>query len=383
MAYNPRMTGFAAIIVAGGQGLRAGTARPKQWETLLGRRVIDWSVAAFMQHSGLKELIVVLDDPAVVDGFPETAKLVRGGGNRTESVRAGLAAVTLPAEAPVLIHDAARPGLDAATIEALLEALDSHDAAAPSLPVSDALKKRDNGLLVTVPRDRLHRVQTPQAFRLGTIRSALSDTATSFVDDLEAIEAQGGSVALVSGSLRLHKITYKEDFDVLSRLLSPLNSVPRVGKGFDVHAFEPGDHVTLCGVRIPHTAKLQGHSDADAAWHALTDAILGAAALGDIGDHFPPSDPRWKDADSAIFLKEAIRLAEEAGYRLTSCDITIICEAPKVKPHREAMRSSTASLTCLPLDAVSVKATTTEGLGFTGRREGIAAEAVAVLVPLA
>ncbi len=167
----------------------------------------------------------------------------------------------------------------------------------------------------------------------------------------------------------------------MARLLTPALPVPRVGKGFDVHAFEPGDHVTLCGVKIPHTAKLKGHSDADAAWHALTDAILGAVALGDIGDHFPPSDPQWKDADSGLFLKHAQKLAEDVGYTLASCDITVICEAPKVKPHREAMRARTAALLDLPLNAVSVKATTTESLGFTGRREGIAAEAVAVLAP--
>ena len=169
---------------------------------------------------------------------------------------------------------------------------------------------------------------------------------------------------------------------MVARLLSPAPSIPRIGKGFDVHAFEPGDHVTLCGVAIPHDAKLKGHSDADAAWHALTDAILGAVALGDIGDHFPPSDERWKNADSAIFPKESVRLAETEGYAVSSCDITVICEAPKVKPHREAMRVRTAELLGLPLSAVSVKATTTEGLGFTGRREGIAAEAIAVLVPL-
>jgi 2-C-methyl-D-erythritol 4-phosphate cytidylyltransferase/2-C-methyl-D-erythritol 2,4-cyclodiphosphate synthase len=267
-------------------------------------------------------------------------------------------------------------------IDSLVSALSDHDAAAPALPVADALKAQVAGRLSTVPRDGLYRVQTPQAFRLGEIRSAL-EARGSFVDDLEAVEAAGARVTLVPGDPRLHKITYAEDFDLVARLLSPLQSAPRVGKGFDVHAFEPGDHVTLCGVKIPHTAKLKGHSDADAAWHALTDAILGAVALGDIGDHFPPSDPKWKDADSGLFLKHAQMLAEKAGYALSSCDVTVICEAPKVKPHRDAMRVRTAELLGLPLDAVSVKATTTESLGFTGRREGIAAEAVAVLAPLA
>lgn len=374
------MTGFAAIIVAGGKGARTGLNRPKQWEYLLGQRVIDWSVHTFLTHPDLLDLVIVVDDPAIADTFPSTTKVVRGGETRTASVRAGIAALITEDSTPILIHDAARPGLSHPVIDSLVSALSDHDAAAPALPVSDALKSQTEGHLSTVPRDGLYRVQTPQAFRLSTIRAAL-EAPGSFVDDLEAVEAAGARVTLVPGDARLHKITYAEDFDLVARLLTPALPVPRVGKGFDVHAFEPGDHVTLCGVKIPHTAKLKGHSDADAAWHALTDAILGAVALGDIGDHFPPSDPQWKDADSGLFLKHAQKLAEDAGYILASCDITVICEAPKVKPHREAMRARTAELLDLPLSAVSVKATTTEGLGFTGRREGIAAEAVAVLAP--
>jgi 2-C-methyl-D-erythritol 4-phosphate cytidylyltransferase/2-C-methyl-D-erythritol 2,4-cyclodiphosphate synthase len=374
------MTGFAAIIVAGGKGARTGLNRPKQWEYLLGQRVIDWSVRTFLSHPGLLDLVIVVDDPAISSTFPSTTKVVRGGETRTASVRAGIAALITKDSTPVLIHDAARPGLSHPVIDSLVSALSDHDAAAPALPVSDALKSQTEGHLSTVPREGLYRVQTPQAFRLSTIRAAL-EAPGSFVDDLEAVEAAGARVTLVPGDARLHKITYAEDFDLVARLLTPALPVPRVGKGFDVHAFEPGDHVTLCGVKIPHTTKLKGHSDADAAWHALTDAILGAVALGDIGDHFPPSDPQWKDADSGLFLKHAQKLAEDAGYTLASCDITVICEAPKVKPHREAMRARTAELLDLPLSAVSVKATTTESLGFTGRREGIAAEAVAVLAP--
>lgn len=376
------MTGFAAIIVAGGRGARTGLESPKQWEILLGRRVIDWSVDLFLSHPDLLELVVVVDDLTAATSFPSKTKVVCGGGSRTASVRAGIAALTTADSTPVLIHDAARPGVSLSMIDTLVSALTEHDAAAPALPVSDALKSQASGHLSTVPREGLFRVQTPQAFRLSTIRAAL-ETSDSYVDDLEAVEAAGARTTLVPGDARLHKITYAEDFDLLARLLSPALSVPRVGKGFDVHAFEPGDHVTLCGVKIPHTAKLKGHSDADAAWHALTDAILGAAALGDIGDHFPPSDPQWRNADSGIFLKHAQGLAEQAGYTLASCDITVVCEAPKVKPHREAMRVRTAELLGLPLDAVSVKATTTERLGFTGRQEGIAAEAVAVLAPKA
>jgi len=376
------MIGFAAIIVAGGKGSRSGRDRPKQWEPLLGRRVIDWSVVTILSHPAVQKLVVVADEPGAATGFPDRVSLVKGGDTRSASVRAGLAALEFPDDLPVLIHDAARPGLNHGMIDSLVAALKDADGAAPALAVSDALKTQAAGHLATVPRDGLYRVQTPQAFRLSVIRAAL-EAPGSYVDDLEAVEASGAKVTLVPGDPKLHKITYPEDFDLVARLLAPFPATPRVGKGFDVHGFEPGDHVTLCGVKIPHTAKLRGHSDADAAWHALTDAILGAAALGDIGDHFPPSDPQWKNADSGLFLKHAQKLAEDAGYAVASCDITVICEAPKVKPHREAMRARTAELLGLPLDAVSVKATTTEGLGFTGRREGIAAEAVAVLSPKA
>ena len=375
------MERFAAIIVAAGRGARSGRDGPKQWEPLLGKRVIDWSVQAFLTHPRLEQLVVVTDVAPKQAALPDAVVVVAGGETRSASVRAGLQALAVPDDMHVLIHDAARPGLSHKVIDALIEALGAADGAAPALAVSDALKDTRGGTLATVPRDTLRRVQTPQAFRKRSIEAALAGEH-SYVDDLEAVEASGAHVHLVPGDPALHKITYPEDFDLVARLLSPPLSTPRVGKGFDVHGFEPGDHVTLCGVQIPHSAKLQGHSDADAAWHALTDAILGAVALGDIGDHFPPSDPKWKGADSAIFLKEAQQLAAARGFALTSCDITIICEAPKVKPHREAMRQRTADLLGLPLDAVSVKATTTEGLGFTGRREGIAAEAVAVLAPM-
>lgn len=374
------MRNTIAIIVAAGQGRRAETALPKQWQMLNGKPVISWSIEAFISHPQVDEVIVVTsaDIPENVD--LSGVKLAKGGETRTLSVRSGLDAILSPADdTAVLIHDAARPGLTHQIIDELLAALKTSDAAAPALPVQDALKRQNGNALETVSRDALYRVQTPQAFAYGTISKAL-ESATDLVDDLAAVEALGATVALVKGSDRLHKITYAEDFDMVSRLMNSSFAPIRMGSGFDVHAFEPGDHVTLCGVKIPHSARLKGHSDADAAWHALTDAILGAVALGDIGDHFPPSDDRWKDADSGIFLKESQRLALDAGYAIANCDITIICEAPKVKPHREAMRLRTAELLGLPLDAVSVKATTTEGLGFTGRREGIAAEAVVSLV---
>lgn len=374
------MRNTIAIIVAAGQGRRAETALPKQWQMLNGKPVISWSIEAFISHPQVDEVIVVTsaDIPENVD--LSGVKLAKGGETRTLSVRSGLDAILSPADdTAVLIHDAARPGLTHQIIDELLAALKTSDAAAPALPVQDALKRQNGNALETVSRDALYRVQTPQAFAYGTISKAL-ESATDLVDDLAAVEALGATVALVKGSDRLHKITYAEDFDMVSRLMNSSFAPIRMGSGFDVHAFEPGDHVTLCGVKIPHSARLKGHSDADAAWHALTDAILGAVALGDIGDHFPPSDDRWKDADSGIFLKAAQSLALDAGYAIANCDITVICEAPKVKPHREAMRLRTAELLGLPLDAVSVKATTTEGLGFTGRREGIAAEAVVSLV---
>jgi 2-C-methyl-D-erythritol 4-phosphate cytidylyltransferase/2-C-methyl-D-erythritol 2,4-cyclodiphosphate synthase len=263
----------------------------------------------------------------------------------------------------------------------LIAAMGSADAAAPALAVSDALKRQAGAHLTTVSRDALYRVQTPQIFKYGQICQAL-DQSDDLVDDLAAIEALNGTVTLVTGSEHLAKITYPEDLNRLETLLMPQSPAPRFGTGYDVHAFEPGSAVILCGVSIPHDQKLAGHSDADVAWHALTDAILGAAALGDIGDHFPPSDPQWKGAASEVFLEHAVTLAAQAGWALTSCDLTVICEAPKLKPHRDAMRTETARVTGLPISAISVKATTTEGLGFTGRREGIAAQASAVLTPL-
>ena len=340
------MTEAVAIIVAGGTGQRAGAERPKQWQMLLGKRVIDWSIEAFSSHPQISQVVVVagpeLGEAPVLRAEP--------GATRTESVLSGLAAATLGDDAIVLIHDAARPGIDAATISALIETLadKSVAGAAPALPVADALKSNRGQYWTHVDRTGLFRVQTPQAFRLGEIRAALSAAGPDLVDDLAAIEATGGRIEMVPGSARLTKITYPEDFDMLARLLSPAGT-PRIGKGYDVHEFEAGDHVTLCGVAIPHIAKLKGHSDADAAWHALTDAILGAVALGDIGDHFPPSDPKWKGADSGIFLKEAKRLAEAKGYVIANCDITVICEAPKASPIARRCGHRRQSCSAFPL----------------------------------
>ncbi len=375
-----------AIIVAGGAGVRAGGERPKQLQKLGDLPVFTWSLRALLRHTQIDRVVLVrpLQDAHLYqDYISEKVIVADGGATRTQSVKNGLAALKFSDADIVLIHDAARPGLSHGIVSELLEALNTADASAPALKVSDALKRQVGPKLTTVNRDELYRVQTPQAFRYGQICAALADGKASYVDDLEAIEACGGSVNLISGSEHLAKITYPGDLQRMAQILSPRQAGPRVGSGYDVHAFAVGDQITLCGVSIAHTQALAGHSDADVAWHALTDAILGAAALGDIGDHFPPSDPQWQGADSALFLRHALELANQAGFALQTCDITIICETPKVKPHREAMRARTADILSVDISAVSIKATTTEGLGFTGRGEGIAAQAIAVLSPCA
>jgi 2-C-methyl-D-erythritol 4-phosphate cytidylyltransferase / 2-C-methyl-D-erythritol 2,4-cyclodiphosphate synthase len=361
-----------------------GDPLAKQFRQLAGRPVLLWSVAALLQCDKVNRVVVVVSaaDRARAEAMvPADPRIVfaEGGATRTASVRNGLAALADIAPAAVLIHDAARPGLDPATLDALITALDTADAAAPALPIIDAIKKPAASTVASVARDGLYRVQTPQAFRYPILRAAYDTAPDSAVDDLALIEHTGARITLIPGRQELMKITHAEDFAIASRLLSAQGTKMRIGNGFDVHGFEPGDGVILCGVKIPHTKKLQGHSDADAGWHALTDAILGAAALGDIGDHFPPSDPRWKGQDSRTFLVHAVKLAAERGFSIVNADITLMCERPKISPHREAMRARTAEALGIALDCVSVKATTTEKLGFLGREEGIAAQAVVLL----
>lgn len=370
------------IIVAAGEGSRASGDIPKQFRLLGDKPLFQWSLDVCLKSAHIDQICLVLAASSKVSTqieLPDGVLVAEGGATRSQSVLAGLSALDAPPSDIVLIHDAARPGLDDALIKSLIDALQHADASVPALPVSDALKRKSDEKLTTVDRTELYRIQTPQAFRFSQIQDALNKPDLDLVDDIAAIERLGLKVALVDGYQKLDKITYADDFWRMERLLMPPVPPVRVGTGFDVHKFEPGDHVTVCGIKIPHTHSLAGHSDADVGWHSLTDAILGAIALGDIGDHFPPSDDRWKNADSAIFLSHAIKLAAEKGWRLAQCDITIICEQPKMKPHREAMRQSTADICGIALDCVSVKATTTEGLGFTGRREGIAAQAVATL----
>lgn len=371
----------AALILAAGAGRRTGGDRPKQLQDLMGRPLLSWSLEVLNRHPAIAETVLVIPPGAETDyGAFAAGRHVPGGDTRTLSVRAGLAALSDDVT-HVLIHDAARPGLTPGLVDRLLSAMDTAAAAAPALPVVDALKRQTPSGLTGVDRSGLYRVQTPQAFRLDALKSALEASGDDLVDDLAAVEATGLEVILVPGEDRNMKVTHASDFDLVARLMAPPATAPRIGSGFDVHAFAPGDGVVLCGVTIPHAQGLAGFSDADVAWHALTDAIFGALALGDLGDHFPPGDPAWKGVSSEVFLRHALALAAERGYRLASCDLTVICEAPKLKPHREAMRLRTAEVTGLPLDAVSLKATTTEGLGFTGRREGIAAQALSVLVP--
>lgn len=375
----------AALVVAAGRGERAGGELSKQYAPLLGRPVLAWSVAA-LAEAGVGQIAIAIAPEheqlcrAATAGGPPV-RLVQGGATRTDSVRAGLAAVD---DADViLIHDAARPGLKPTLVHSLIGAIDKGAAgAAPALAIADSIRRADasGAIIGEVDRDGLMRVQTPQAFRADILRAAYAalPVEAALSDDLAVVRAYGGACVLVPGDPRLMKITYPEDLALMQSMLSG-DRVTCVGTGFDAHRFGAGDSVTLCGVRIAHDKGLVGHSDADAGWHALVDAILGALGEGDIGAHFPPSDPQWKGADSERFLRHAARLAADAGARIVHVDMTLVCERPKIGPHREAMRTRTADVLGLPISRVSVKATTTERLGFLGREEGLAAQATATL----
>lgn len=374
----------AGLIVAAGRGERAGGDIPKQYNKLNGRPVLRWSVEALLK-AGVDDIVVAIAPEhaehfaVAVEGL--SVRSVNGGATRTASVRSGLAAL---ADADmVLIHDAARPGLTPAIVEALTAALAAGaTGAAPALPIADSLRRVDEAQRVIgdVERERLMRVQTPQAFRAAALRAAYAAIAddANFTDDLAVVRAHGGVCVLVPGDARLMKLTYPEDFALLERIMGG-ERIVCVGNGVDAHRFGDGDYVTLCGVRIPHHKGLVGHSDADAGWHALVDAILGALGEGDIGTHFPPSDAQWKGADSERFLRHAVQLADAAGARILHVDVTLLCERPKIGPHRNRMRRRTAEVLGLPIERVSVKATTTERMGFIGREEGLAAQATATL----
>jgi 2-C-methyl-D-erythritol 4-phosphate cytidylyltransferase/2-C-methyl-D-erythritol 2,4-cyclodiphosphate synthase len=384
-----------AIIVAAGRGSRAPGDLPKQYRQLAGMSVLAHGMSVYLVHPGIDAVLPVIhrDDLAHYEAIAAklpSAKLlppVFGGESRQQSVMAGLEVSSARPPGCVLIHDAARPLISADVVGRVLAALDKHPGCLAALPLADTLKEEAGGRVArTLDRRGLWRAQTPQGFRYAAIlaahRAARDSGRDDFTDDAAIAEWAGLDVALVAGSERNIKLTTPEDFAMAERLLrdvpAPSRDI-RQGTGFDVHAFEPGDHVMLCGVRVPHDHALKGHSDADVGLHALTDALLGAIGAGDIGDHFPPSDMRWKGAASDQFLAHAASLVAARGGRIHHVDVTLICERPKIGPYKEAMRSRLAEILGLDIGRTSVKATTTEGLGFTGRREGIAAMASATI----
>ena len=375
----------AAILLAGGRGMRAGFAQPKQMEALGGKPVLRWSLDALATHRGVSGGVLVANDDvmAVAAPLPKGWISADPGAERQQSVANAITALAdWPDDARILVHDAARPGVDAAVIDRLLAALDHADAAIPVLPVPDTLVEAANGEAGdVVARDRLARVQTPQAFRLGVLRRAHAEASgAAATDDAQLVRSLGVMVATVAGDARLHKLTYAEDMAILSGLLGVKDMMrAAVGMGYDVHRLVEGKPLWIGGIKIEHSHGLEGHSDADVGLHALTDAILGALGDGDIGDHFPPSDPQWRGAASDRFLSFAGERVAANGGRIGHLDLTIIAEAPRIGPHRVAIRDRIAEILAIPAGRVSVKATTTERLGFTGRREGIAAQAVATI----
>jgi 2-C-methyl-D-erythritol 4-phosphate cytidylyltransferase/2-C-methyl-D-erythritol 2,4-cyclodiphosphate synthase len=374
-----------AILLAAGQGTRFGAARPKQYLEIAGKPVLRHAAEALLAEGCVAALQPVCPAgeeavlAAMLEGLPALPP-VAGGASRAASVRAGLAALAARAPDVVLVHDAARPVVPAGTVAALLKALETSPGAIPAQPVSDTLKRGEAGMIAaTVPRAGLFRAQTPQAFRYATLVAAHKGAPDDATDDAELLERMGGAVALVPGSERNVKITFPED---LSRVTieTPI-MVCRVGTGFDVHRLVPGRPLVLCGITVPHSLGLDGHSDADVGIHALCDAIYGALGEGDIGRHFPPSQMKWKDADSAQFLEHAAGRIAARGGRLVNADVTLICEQPKIGPHARAMEARMAALLGVDVSRVGVKATTTERLGFAGREEGIACQtAVSILM---
>lgn len=379
------MAKTVALVVAAGRGRRFGGSLPKQYAPLGGTVVLRHTVKNLAALDGIDAVRCVIhpDDQdlyeAATDGLPMLAP-VFGGETRQDSVRLGLQSLESEDVDLVLIHDAARPFVDQALIQGVIEALDTHPGAIPALAVTDTLKHGADGVITdTTSRDGLFRAQTPQGFRFGDILKAHLDfQGQELTDDAQLFEKAGMSVALTQGTEHNFKITTPEDMMRAERQLSQSTEF-RTAQGFDVHRFEDGDFVTLCGVQIPHNQRLSGHSDADVALHALTDALLGTIGAGDIGQHFPPSDPQWKGAASDQFAQHAVKLIVERGAEIVNVDVTILCEAPKIGPNRAAMVTKTAEILGITEDRVSVKATTTEGLGFTGRREGIAAQASATI----
>ena len=372
---------YAAIITAAGRGTRAGGDLPKQWRKLGRDSALARSIGAFAGFSRIIVTVAPQDMDRALAEIAGPVVLVAGGETRSASIRAALETLEGSDITHVLIHDGARPLVSDAVIRGVVDALRAGaQAAAPALPVSDALWRAEGGqVTATASREGLFRAQTPQGFALAPILAAHRAFREGAADDVELALRAGLAVSVTPGDEDNLKLTWPGDFARAERILGNAMDI-RLGNGFDVHAFTAGDHVWLCGVRVPHDRALLGHSDADVGMHALTDAIYGALAQGDIGRHFPPSDPQWKGAESHIFLRHAADLARSMGYRLSNADVTLICERPKVGPHAAAMQARLAEITGTDPDRISVKATTSERLGFTGREEGIAAIATATLI---
>lgn len=390
------MPGTAVIIVAAGRGHRFGADMPKQFMHVRGKPLIRYAVEAFLSHPGIDLVLPVIhpDDADIVadalNGL-ETLPAADGGAERQDSVRNGLEALSDHHPERVLVHDAARPMVTHGLIDAVLAELEDHMGVIPGVAVVDTLKRTDpEGCIVdTVPRDGLWRAQTPQGFSYPLLYAAhLAAAGQALTDDAAVMEAAGHAVVMVTGEDKNIKVTTPADLEQMERIMADNGrsdagtarygkALPlmRIGSGYDVHRLGPGDHVTLCGIEIAHDQALIGHSDADVALHALCDAIFGALGDGDIGSHFPPSDDKWRGASSDRFVEYACERMRILGFELQNLDLTIICERPKIGPHRDAMRERVAEITGVDISCISVKATTTERLGFTGRGEGIAAEA--------
>ena len=385
-----------ALIVAAGRGTRATAAGsgPKQYAALGTTSVLAHAVQAFLDHPAMTHVLVVIhaDDHdlyakaiSAIGTHPKLLAATQGGATRQQSVLAGLDAIAALAPDRVLIHDAARPFVNGDTIDRVLLALDTNAGAIAALPLADTLKRAaDDGLIdETVARDGLWRAQTPQGFRYAEIRAGHHAAAArgrfDFTDDAAVAEWHGLAVCVVPGDAANIKLTTAEDMQMAAAKQPVLPDI-RTGQGFDVHRFMAGDHVWLCGVRVPHSHGVEAHSDGDVGLHALTDALLGAIADGDIGQHFKNTDPQWRGASSDQFLADAVRRVKALGGRITNVDVTVLCEAPKIAPHRDAMRQRMADILDLPVNRVALKATTTEQLGFAGRREGLAAMAIATVI---
>jgi 2-C-methyl-D-erythritol 4-phosphate cytidylyltransferase / 2-C-methyl-D-erythritol 2,4-cyclodiphosphate synthase len=384
----------AVVLVAAGRGERAGAPHegPKQYRKIGGRSIISHAIGALLAHPRIGQIVAVIhpeDEGLLRRSLSERGPqimAVHGGSTRQSSSYNGLLALNAHPPRYVIIHDAVRPFVDQTLLERVIDSLDDAAAVIPALPISDTIKQVDGDSLIqrTVPRAGLYGAQTPQAFGyqdiLAAHERAAAQTGIDFTDDASIAEFAGIPVRIVEGSAQNIKLTWKRDIDMADLMLTSSFPDVRVGNGYDVHAFETGTSVTLCGVSIPYTAKLSGHSDADVALHALTDALLATLGAGDIGTHFPPSDPQWKGAASEIFVRRAVRLVRDSGGRIANTDVTLICEAPQISSHRDAMVAVLSDMLGIESSRISVKATTNEKLGFIGRGEGIAAIATASVV---